>query len=312
MSQQSTLKMMLPFYKKWMHRFPDLSSLAKAQEEEVLQLWQGLGYYSRARNVLKAAQKLVDYQNFPSNVEELLLIKGIGPYTASAIASIAFDQAVIPVDGNVIRVLSRLFLIPNALNDRSDLKKIQEKALELAQYVPAGQRGAMAQALMDLGATVCRPGALAQCVGCPLRKLCETYKVEISSGRLKVAAIPQKKERQGLQKITRLLLLYRNKAGCLLIRKRPSGLPLEGQWELPSIDLVSSDDWVRERLGGAFEVKRGFRHTIMNSAYSVWLVEAGQFSGVLRGHLFYSKDPQTPLMLTTMTQKALFVLEKNL
>lgn len=316
MSQQSTLKMMLPYYEKWMKRFPTLNSLAKAKEEEVLHLWQGLGYYSRARNLLKAAQDLQKDQAFPSTVEELQSVKGVGPYTAAAIASIAFDKAVIPVDGNVIRVLSRIFLIPNALNDRGDLKKLHEIASSLASFVPAGKRGEMAQALMDLGATICRPGALAQCEACPLKGLCKAFLFDQDSQNsqkeLRVADIPLKKARPKIHKISRLLLLYRDPKGALLLRKRPSHLSLGGQWELPSMDLESCDKWVQDHLGRHFEVLRGFRHTIMNSSYSVWLVEAGFIKKADKEHIFYSNAFSESLTLTTMTQKALFVLEKRL
>jgi A/G-specific adenine glycosylase len=324
MSQQSTLKMMLPYYKRWMSFFPTLSSLSKAKEEDVLRLWQGLGYYSRARNLLKAAQEMQKRKAFPSKVENLLCVKGIGPYTAAAISAIAFDEAVVPVDGNVIRVLSRVFSIPNALNDRLDLKRIHEKAHFLASFIPVGSRGAMAQALMDLGATVCRPGALAQCEVCPLQNICESYKSDrvvqgprvLLSSRLGVAGIPQKKIRPELQKLSRLLLIYRNREGALLLRKRPAELSLGGQWEFPSIDLVACDDWIQDHLAVCFELRKGFRHTIMNSVYSVWLIEAGVLGKAERGHLFYSKDSPMatlePITLTTMTQKAFFVLEKSL
>jgi A/G-specific adenine glycosylase len=325
MSQQSTLKMMLPYYEKWMVFFPTLSSLSNAKEADVLRLWQGLGYYSRARNLLKAAQEIQKTGSFPSRSEDLLRVKGIGPYTAAAIASIAFDEAIVPVDGNVIRVLSRMFLIPNALNDRQDLKKVHEKALRLASHIPVGKRGALAQALMDLGAIICRPGALAQCEVCPLQNICETYKSDrvIQKGvqgasftALGVASIPQKKSRPRLQKISRLLLLYRNNEGALLLRKRPPEMSLGGQWELPSVDLVACDDWIQDHLGVCFELRRGFRHTIMNSVYSVWLIEAGDLCKSDKGHLFYSKASSRaliePITLTTMTQKAFFVLEKSL
>jgi A/G-specific adenine glycosylase len=308
-----------------MELFPTLSSLAKAKEEEVLRLWQGLGYYSRARNILSAAQEMERLGAFPSRSEDLLRVKGIGPYTAAAIASIAFDEAVVPVDGNVVRVLSRLFLIFNALNDRQDLKKVHDIALYLASFIPVGRRGAMAQALMDLGAMICRPGALAKCEICPLRTNCTSYKTDrsplqgskemISKGQV-VANIPKKKARPELQKISRLLLLYRNKEGALLLRKRPREMSLGGQWELPYVDLVACDDWISESLGAYFELRKGFRHTIMSSVYSTWLIEAGSLSKPERGHLFYSKSSfrasSKPITLTTMTQKALFVLEKSL
>jgi A/G-specific adenine glycosylase len=319
MSQQSTLKMMLPYYEKWMMRFPTLSSLASAKEEEVLRLWQGLGYYSRARNLLKAAQYLIKCESFPSTVEELQSVKGIGPYTAAAIASMAFERAVIPVDGNVIRVLSRVFMIPNALNDRGDLKALYEIVSRLAPLVPLGKRGAMAQALMDLGATICRPGALAQCEACPLKGLCRAFGSEQTSRGLKselakerVAVIPLKKSRPKIHKISRLLLLYRDSKGAPLLRKRPRHLSLGGQWEFPFLDLESCDDWVRDHLGLHFEVSKGFRHVIMNSSYTVWLLEAGTMKKADKEHVFYSKAFSGSHTLTTMTQKALFVLEKRL
>jgi A/G-specific adenine glycosylase len=294
MSQQSTLKMMLPFFDRWMKKFPRLEDLASAEEEHVLKLWEGLGYYSRARNIHKAAKILSN--RFPQSPEELAEIPGIGPYTAAAIASIAFDHPVLPIDGNVTRVLSRVYGVSDPLNKTEDAKKIRSLALQLSEDLPIGKRGSLAQAFMELGASLCKPRQQAKCFECPIRQHCHAYKSNV------VELLPAEKKRPQMLSISRLLLVYRNSKGEVLLRKRPSGLVLGGQWEIPFLDLESSEDWIARELSKSFELAKPFSHTIMNKKYRIWPVELGQIESRLPPEHAWLRTA-FPGVLSTVTRK---------
>ena len=170
--QQTRVQQGMAYYHRFVDRFPSVRALADASEEEVLSLWQGLGYYSRGRNLLTTARFIATaYQgNFPSNYQELLKLKGIGPYTAAAIASFAFGENVAAVDGNVIRVICRLF----AIEEDTRLPAVQKKVASLASsLLPAGQSWEFNQAMMEFGAMLCTPSGPA-CGTCPVAALCES------------------------------------------------------------------------------------------------------------------------------------------
>ena len=173
MLQQTRVETVLGYYNRFLQRFPTVADLAAAPEDDVLKMWEGLGYYSRARNLHKGAKQVIaEYGGvIPSSVEELRKISGIGPYTAGAIASIAFDQPVPAVDGNVIRVVSRLRGIRENVGVPSVRRVLEGEA---AALVPAVRPGDFNQAVMDLGATICTPGTPA-CEKCPLQAECDAY-----------------------------------------------------------------------------------------------------------------------------------------
>lgn len=172
--QQTRVEQGLPYYNKFVEKYPTLGALAAANDDEVMKLWQGLGYYSRASNMLKTA-RIIEAEHkgiFPDSYDKLLGLKGIGPYTAAAISSFAFNEAQAVVDGNVYRVLSRLFAIDEPINSTKGKKLFTEIAREvLNETVPATHN----QAIMELGATVCKPKQ-ALCNICVLRLQCEAYK----------------------------------------------------------------------------------------------------------------------------------------
>jgi A/G-specific adenine glycosylase len=168
MLQQTTVAAVLPFFERWMVRFPDVATLAVASEEEVLALWQGLGYYRRARNLLACARFARDH-DWPKTFDGWLKFPGVGAYTAGAVCSICFDERVPAVDGNVKRVCARLHA--------SDDCDSTEWALRMAD---SPRPGDVNQAIMDLGATVCRPKNPA-CDACPLRRHCAAYKLGLQS-----------------------------------------------------------------------------------------------------------------------------------
>ncbi len=174
MLQQTRVETVLSYYPRFMARFPTVKALAEAPEQELLKAWEGLGYYSRARNLQKAAKQIMaEYGGrLPSKLEELRSLSGVGPYTSGAIASIAFSVRTPAVDGNVMRVVSRLTGIREDIAIPSVTRQIYEEA---AALVPSSRPGDFNQSMMDLGATVCIPGT-PTCDMCPLSACCDAYK----------------------------------------------------------------------------------------------------------------------------------------
>ena len=168
--QQTRIEQGLPYWERFMRRWPTVETLAQASEDEVLREWQGLGYYSRAHNLHTAAKQVVARGGFPSTIEGLRSLKGVGDYTAAAIGSFAFDLPVAAVDGNVYRVLARHFGISTPINSTEGKKEFQALANNL---IPENSRdsGAYNQAMMDFGATQCTPSS-PNCVQCPLAETC--------------------------------------------------------------------------------------------------------------------------------------------
>lgn len=172
MLQQTQVAVVIPYFERWMQRFPTVHHLADASLDEVIKMWEGLGYYSRARHLHEGAQYIIKYHQgvFPEEQEEIEKIKGIGPYTCGAICSFAFHQKTPAVDGNVLRVLARCFKIEEDIGKPSTIKKIWELA---AALLPEEEPWIINEALIELGATVC--GRVAKCQECPLRSCCCSY-----------------------------------------------------------------------------------------------------------------------------------------
>ena len=173
MLQQTRTETVGAYYTRFLERFPDVFALAAAPEQDVLKCWEGLGYYSRARNLHKAAKQIVDQYNghFPADLEALRALPGVGDYTAAAVASIAFDLPAPAMDGNLTRVLSRF----HGVREDVGVPSVKRRLLELAKKdMPDARCGDFNQALMDLGAMICTPGT-PDCEACPLRTLCDAY-----------------------------------------------------------------------------------------------------------------------------------------
>jgi A/G-specific adenine glycosylase len=225
MLQQTTVGVVIPYYERFLARFPDVSALADAPEEDVLKLWAGLGYYSRARNLHKAAKKLVAERGgeFPSDFDSVLDLPGVGRYTAGAILSIAFEQAVPLVDGNVARVFSRLFGI------RGDLKKpdAQKKLWALAEdLVDRKAPGDWNQALMELGATVCSPES-PSCGACPVSEKCAAFAKGLQD------ALPEVSAKKAPVDLKWTCLWIERGAEVLLWKRAETERFLKGHWGLP-------------------------------------------------------------------------------
>lgn len=228
MLQQTQVDTALPYFDRWMKLFPDLESLAKSDLEKVLKAWEGLGYYSRARNLHESAKVILKKHAgiFPETYEEILALKGVGRYTAGAIASIAFNQEKPIVDGNIFRVLSRLY----AIRDPIDVEKTKEKFWTLQEsLIPKGQARYFNQALMELGALICTTQNPA-CGECPIERFCKALKQN------RAEDYPVRAKRKKTVKVLAGALVLSN-SGKYLIHQRPVGKIMGGLWEFPEWKL---------------------------------------------------------------------------
>lgn len=226
MLQQTRVEAVKGYYARFLQALPDVFALAEAPEEQLLKLWEGLGYYNRARNLQKAA-RLVAYEKngvFPDTYEGLLALPGVGEYTAGAVASICFDRPCAAVDGNVLRVLSRYLADGGAAEEQ---KKRFRRALE-AVY-PPGQCGAFTQALMELGAAICLPNGAPLCEGCPLAERCAAKK------QGDPREYPRREAKKPRRRQTRTVFLL-DCGGRLAICQRPPRGLLAGLWQLPDLE----------------------------------------------------------------------------
>ena len=247
MLQQTRAGTVPPYFERWMRRFPTIAALARATEQEVLKAWEGLGYYARALRLRRAAYEIVRHHGgrVPSTLSELRALPGVGPYTAGAVASIAYGLPVGAVDGNARRVLARLMDEP----DPTD-RVLEEWAGAL---VDPAEPGGFNQALMELGARICRPRA-PKCEDCPISSHCGAF----SSGMQE--ATPMRRPRRPVPEVTIAcagLICLGGDAPMALLRRRPSGGLLGGMWELPGEEVGPGDRASRvasglaERLAGA-------------------------------------------------------------
>ena len=224
MLQQTTVVTVVPYYERFLARFPDVATLAAAPEEAVLLAWAGLGYYARARNLHACARTVAARGGFPRDLEGLRALPGIGPYTAAAVAAIAFGAPVVPVDGNVERVAARLFAIDAPLPGAK--ATIAAAAVRLgADAVARARPGDFAQALFDLGATVCTPTAPA-CALCPWRTGCAGHRQGNAAGLPRKAPKPARPLRHGAS-------FWLTDGSHVLLRRRPPRGLLGGMTELP-------------------------------------------------------------------------------
>jgi A/G-specific adenine glycosylase len=227
MLQQTRVDVVVPYYLRFLSRFPTLRALAEAPLDDVLAHWGGLGYYARARNLHRAARATVEQFGgaLPGSSAALATLPGFGPYTAAAVASLAFGEDVALVDGNVARVLARVLLLPG------DPTQARAAAWPAARgLLPPGRAGAFNEALMELGATVCTPRA-PSCGACPLAPACAAH------ARGNPEAWPGAKPRKPRPVITWAAVALRRDDGAVLLARRPAGALFEGMWDLPSAEV---------------------------------------------------------------------------
>ena len=263
MLQQTRIEAVIPYYERFLHELPDIPSLASVSEDRLLKLWEGLGYYSRARNLKKAAQILQAHYGgmLPASAAELKKLPGIGDYTAGSIASISFGLPEPAVDGNVLRVMTRLLACPDEIDTTATKRNMGDL---LRSHYPIGEDAALlTEGLMELGETVCLPNGSPRCEVCPLRGLCAAHAVgEELSYPVKAPKKPRRVEER-----TIFLLCHR---GRYAIRKRPGSGILAGLWEFPNTDgrlsrksaleALEAMDLTVEQLETCGETKHVFTH----------------------------------------------------
>ncbi len=280
MLQQTRVETVIPYFERWMRSFPDVQSLAHADRESILAHWEGLGYYHRAHHLHESAQMIVEEFSgqIPSDIESLKTLPGIGDYTAAAISALAFDRDALALDGNLRRVLTRLF-------DRTeDPTTVQgERVLrELGmQYLPSGSASQFNQALMDLGATICTPRN-PTCERCPVSEHCLSYQRGVQLQR------PVRKPRKPVPSLHATAAVIQED-GAVLIGRRPEGKLLGGLWEFPGGKQESNERLedclkreVMEELGVEIEVDTkigSFEHTYSHFEVSVHAFTCKRLSG---------------------------------
>lgn len=227
MLQQTRVEAVKPYYARFLEALPTVEALAMAEEGVLLKLWEGLGYYSRVRNMKVAAQEVMERHagQLPADYHQLLKLKGIGPYTAGAIASIAFSLPSPAIDGNVLRVMSRLSKDENDIS-LPKTKKIWEEVL--LEIIPTNQPGAFNQGLMELGATVCLPNGAPKCMACPLRSFCQAYQYDV------IAQYPVKAQKKA-RVVEHRQVFFVTTGEKIAIQKRPAKGLLSSLWELPNV-----------------------------------------------------------------------------
>lgn len=251
MLQQTRIEAVKGYYEVFMKRLPTIESLSTIEEDELLKLWEGLGYYNRARNLKKAAIKIMDEYNgiFPGEYEEILKLPGIGEYTAGAISSISFNKKEVAIDGNVMRVYARVM---NEDIDVSDLKVKKEIGEKIKKVLPE-QPGDFNEGIMELGEVICLPNATPKCEICPLSNLCVAHHKHTESSIPRKVIKKDKKE----EYYTVLLLVCKDK---IALHKRDNGL-LKNMWEFPNIEGKLTKKDLLERFSSVKKIEEGIKNT---------------------------------------------------
>ncbi|MFG6149655.1 A/G-specific adenine glycosylase [Halobacillus sp. B23F22_1] len=267
MLQQTRVDTVIPYFNNFMEQFPTTEALAKAPEQDVLKAWEGLGYYSRARNLQNAVREVVEYYGgkVPHNKEQLGDLKGVGPYTKGAILSIAYDQAEPAVDGNVMRVLSRILLV------EEDIAKASTK--NLFEYLVRGliskeDPSAFNQGLMELGAIICTPKS-PSCMLCPVQDECRAFS-EGKEGELPIKSKSKKQKKQPY-----VALFIENEEGEVLVEQRPSKGLLASLWQYPMVpisEIAENDipDWFQAEYGITIDIGSTIDHVHHVFSHLIW------------------------------------------
>ncbi len=310
MLQQTRVETVIPYYERFLRRFPTLASLASARDEDVMKMWQGLGYYSRARNLLSGARQIVrNYgSDIPQRPEALRKITGIGPYTAGAIASIAWNQPVAAIDGNVIRVVSRLFGIREEISNTTVRRQIETMAESL---VPADRPGDHNQAMMDLGAVICVPGT-PDCRRCPLSGFCDACKAGDASV---LPCLPKAKK----PKIVPCTVLLIHVGDRILARQRTEKM-LHGLWCFPMLDGHFTGEQLRSEITRGLGLtpvsvryEKAARHVFTHRVWEmeIWTCEVQPVSAPPEGYVLLTDRKLRSLPWPVAMDPALDCLERK-
>lgn len=291
MLQQTRVAAVIPYYERFLARFPDFQTLAEAPESEVLTYWAGLGYYSRARNLQKAAQAMVAMGGFPKTYEEIAELPGIGEYTSAAVASIAFRLPYVVLDGNVLRVMSRLRADSGDIRAVTTRKRLKEAA---QREIDHERPDLFNQGLMELGATICLPKA-PKCLYCPYNDGCKAKLQGVQN------TLPIKASKAEPIAVERHLLWIEKDGKVLLWQRAESSLRLAGFWELPDaaeLAATSTGPPVGE-----------FRHSIVNHRYRFVLSRGKLSQATTSSYRWVEIKNVFRLPLSTVTKKSLKLLD---
>jgi A/G-specific adenine glycosylase len=286
MLQQTRVEAVLPYYARFLEKYPDIERLAAADEQELLTVWAGLGYYSRPRNMQRAAKLIVAAGRFPVTYDAIRELPGIGDYTAAAVASIAFDLPHAVLDGNVMRVMARI------THDDGDIRSSTTKArlqAAAAARLDRSAPGTFNQAVMELGATVCIP-ADPKCLLCPVQQFCDA----LAAGRQ--CELPVKSQHANRRAEDVVLLVVRRDSRILLWQQPAESRRLAGFWELPQATMLPQAV-LKEPIGE-------FKHSITNTDYRV-VVRAATLSKKPPRFVWVATGELWKLPFSTMSKKAL-------
>jgi A/G-specific adenine glycosylase len=280
MLQQTQVEQAIPYYLKFVNRYGTVKRLAEASEQEVLKSWEGLGYYSRARHLHQAAQIIVKHYNaeLPTSRQELLKLPGFGPYTANAVLSIAFNLPYGVVDGNIKRVISRLFLITDDINRSKTQAQIQAI---MSHLLPAHASRSFNEAMMELGALICLP-KVPICKDCPISTHCQA----LNNGMIKHIPFKAKKEKIPHVTSKAFVIKYRNN---YLVVQRPRGEMLAGMWEFPIVKLNNGEQL--EKLNALYLKKHFNLEVSFKKTWSAIKHSYTHFHLTLYSNLFITESP---------------------
>lgn len=247
MAQQTQIDTMIPYFNRWMAKWPNLEALSQADETELLKAWEGLGYYSRVRNIHQAALILKEKQYiFPTSLEAIRSLPGIGPYTAAAIASICFETKAVAIDGNVSRVVSRLFCLDDELGSKALLNQVTSK---MEAWMEEATPSVFTQAMMELGALICTPKA-PKCESCPIKDQCQAYSAQ------SMTDYPKKKASKAKPEHHKNILIKISDDHKIALTQNVNDNLMKGYWRFPETQSVPKD---AEMLG---QVHHVFTHLI--------------------------------------------------
>lgn len=306
MLQQTQVNTVIPYFLNFISAFPNVKALANADEEEVLKRWEGLGYYSRARNLHKCAKEIVENYDaiIPSEQKKLLKLPGIGPYTAGAILSIAFNQKEPAVDGNVFRVFSRLFLIDDDIALPKTRKVFEEKVLsEMKDYSPSDFN----QALMDFGATICTPRQ-PKCAECMLNDQCQAFELGYE------LEYPVKVKKNQQKKVPMIVAVIKDEQNRFLMRKRPEKGLLAGLYEFVTFEGHFEDDLINY-LHLHYDIKINstkrvgeLQHTF---SHRKWMMSVFEVEVAKINHKMYPLEEVYDLPISTAHKKVLNLIQDD-
>lgn len=296
--QQTRIDQGRDYWLRFMERFPTVEALAAASEDEVLRLWQGLGYYSRARNMHAAARQIVEAGGFPRTIHGLRALKGVGDYTAAAVGSMAFNLPAAAVDGNVYRVLARHYGIDVPINTTRGKHTFESLATEL---LPPGQASAFNQAMMDFGATWCTPRS-PRCIDCPVADTCDA----LHTGRINQLPVKEKKLKVKERHFAYIYIRYKGKTA---LRRRPAGDIWQGLWEPLFVEDAPLPDLGCPLTLLASGVKHVLTHRVLLADF--YLAEPQALPALPEGYIWVEEPALHDYALPRLVERMLDILPQG-